>query len=77
MTNILQKQRGGLYTASSAGAVGPGRSYMASGGSELPIASGPLQPFSAVGGRRSLNREARKRELMKITKENQLILKRL
>jgi hypothetical protein len=34
--------------------------------------------LSAVpGGRRSLNREARKRELTKITKENQQILKRL
>jgi hypothetical protein len=30
-----------------------------------------------MGARRSLNRDSRKRELMKITKENQLILKRL
>jgi hypothetical protein len=30
-----------------------------------------------MGARRSLNREARKRELNKITRENQLILKRL
>jgi hypothetical protein len=38
-----------------------------------------LQPLSTPGSgpRRSLNREARKRELMKITKENQMILKRL
>ncbi len=39
-----------------------------------------IQPSTAaptMGGRRSLNREARKRELMKITKENQMILKRL
>ncbi len=36
-----------------------------------------MQPNSSNGGRRSLNRDARKRELMKITKENQLILKRL
>ena len=38
-----------------------------------------LQPLSSttVGARRSLNREARKRELIKITKENQQILKRL
>jgi hypothetical protein len=38
-----------------------------------------LQPLSTPGNgpRRSLNREARKRELMKITKENQMILKRL
>jgi hypothetical protein len=39
-----------------------------------------LQPAltpGAVNPRRSLNREARKRELMKITKENQMILKRL
>lgn len=32
---------------------------------------------STLGGRKSLNREARKRELMKITAENQVILKRL
>lgn len=40
-----------------------------------------IQPLhsaaAATGGRRSLNREARKRELTKITRENQLILKRL
>lgn len=40
-----------------------------------------IQPLhsaaAATGGRRSLNREARKRELNKITRENQLILKRL
>lgn len=33
-------------------------------------------PLTA-GGKRSLNRDARKRELTKITRENQLILKRL
>ena len=33
-------------------------------------------PYTA-GGKRSLNRDARKRELTKITKENQLILRRL
>ena len=38
----------------------------------------PLMSAAAVSsGRRSLNREARKRELTKITRENQLILKRL
>lgn len=36
-----------------------------------------LQQSSSIGNRRSLNRDARKRELMKITKENQMILKRL
>ena len=38
-----------------------------------------LQPAltPSANPRRSLNREARKRELMKITKENQMILKRL
>jgi len=36
-----------------------------------------LQPFTAPGGKRSLNRGARKRELTKITHENQMILKRL
>lgn len=33
--------------------------------------------MTTAGGKRSLNRDARKRELTKITKENQLILKRL
>jgi hypothetical protein len=33
-------------------------------------------PYTA-GGKRSLNRDARKRELTKITRENQLILRRL
>ena len=36
-----------------------------------------LQPAPTVAQRKSLNREARKRELVKITKENQMILKRL
>lgn len=86
MTNILQKQRGTLYTANSAGIVGaPGfnpstsqqRSYlMSQTGAEMTIQ--PLHSAAAAtGGRRSLNREARKRELNKITRENQLILKRL
>lgn len=34
-------------------------------------------PLSTIPNRRSLNREARRRELIKITKENQQILKRL
>jgi len=41
-----------------------------------------LQPSATAtagpgGARKSLNREARKRELVKITRENQQILKRL
>jgi len=77
MTNILQKQRGTLYTANSAGGIGQGqqRSYlMSSTGADMT-----LQPAMTPGAnpRRSLNREARKRDLMKITKENQMILKRL
>ena len=36
-----------------------------------------LQPVASLQQRRSLNREARKRDLVKITKENQMILKRL
>ena len=82
MTNILQKQRGTLYTANSAGVVGASqgpaqRSYlMSSTGMQNDMT---LQPLSTPGNgpRRSLNREARRRELMKITKENQMILKRL
>ena len=37
----------------------------------------PALPSTSIGARRSLNRDHRKKELMKITKENQLILKRL
>lgn len=62
MTNILQKQRGNaVYTASSA----VKQSYF--GGA---YETSQMAPVSQAGGRRSLNRDARKRELMKITKEN-------
>jgi hypothetical protein len=37
----------------------------------------PLHSAGYQGQKRSLNREARKRELTKITRENQMILKRL
>ena len=44
----------------------------------MSTANGVLAPLQTANGpRRSLNRDARKRELMKITKENQMILKRL
>ena len=77
MTNILQKQRGTLYTANSAGGIGQQRSYlMSQTGADMTLQPA-LTPGGAVNPRRSLNREARKRELMKITKENQMILKRL
>ena len=70
MTNILQKQRGNFVAAPPMAA---GKtSYMTS-----MYDSSALQPNSSSGPRRSLNRDARKRELMKITKENQMILKRL
>jgi len=62
MTNILQKQRGNaVYSASINPKIVTGfDSYQ----------STAVQPNSSNGGRRSLNRDARKRELMKITKEN-------
>lgn len=66
MTNILQKQRGNfVHTA------GPVKA------STFQNEQSIIHPVSQTGNRRSLNRDARKRELMKITKENQLILKRL
>ena len=53
-------------------------------GSTLSTGGGPIDPtlstpgvLGNVSNRRSLNREARRRELIKITKENQQILKRL
>lgn len=76
MTNILQKQRGAVYSANAvfngSGSQQRHRSHMMTTQTNEMV----LQPLSA-GQKRSLNREARKRELMKITKENQLILKRL
>ena len=77
MTNILQKQRGQVYTAN---AIVAGQSTMA-GERERSMMAATADGFSAMpytaGGKRSLNRDARKRELTKITKENQLILRRL
>ena len=78
MTNILQKQRKEVYTANAV-TIGD-RSTLGTGNRSLMMstANGVLAPLqTASGARRSLNRDARKRELMKITKENQLILKRL
>lgn len=53
---------------------------MAATGSDLAMSAmqqSSMMPMSAGMPRRSLNRDARKRELMKITKENMQILKRL
>lgn len=65
MTNILQKQRGGLLTANSAQLPPMGKTSIMNQTHEST-----LQPFTAPGGKRSLNRGARKRELTKITHEN-------
>ena len=67
-----------MYTANAV-TIGD-RSTLQTGNRSLMMstANGMLAPLqTANGARRSLNRDARKRELMKITKENQLILKRL
>jgi len=70
MTNILQKQKGNKIYAP---VTGINASYI---GSQGP-ANSSMFHSSSMGPQRSLNRDRRKRELMKITKENQLILKRL
>ena len=94
MTSILQKQRGNLNTANSAGPVvgaafGPNQSQInnnqrsgvmnsTTGAPQgVPAQSNAhevmtIQPSiqTGLGNRKSLNREARKKELMKITKEN-------
>lgn len=67
MTNILQKQRGGLLTANSAQLPPMAKSSVIMNQTH----ESTLQPFTAPGGKRSLNRGARKRELTKITYENQ------
>lgn len=82
MTSILQKQRGTLFSANSAGVVGGGFSQPPGQRSQLNMGSNDmtnmtLQPGPSVMARKSLNREARKRELVKITRENQMILRRL
>jgi len=68
MTNILQKQRGGLLTANSAQL--PPMNPMGKSSIMNQTHESTLQPFTAPGGKRSLNRGARKRELTKITHEN-------
>lgn len=73
MTNILQNPKGISHAnahLSQMNMNNPQASQQAMGMTGVPSA-GAL-PF-----KKSLNREARKRELMKITRENQVILKRL
>ena len=71
MTNILQNPKG-ISNAN------PHISNI--GGVSVQVAQ-PVAPTASAmmypGYKKSLNREARKRELMKITRENQVILKRL
>lgn len=50
---------------------------VSTGQDNMVSVQGSVMPNTALAARRSLNRDARKRELMKITKENQMILKRL
>lgn len=79
MTTILQKQRAGqVYTANSMNKT----SMMGGMMSEQQSVHGNMQSMgmqqsTSIGNRRSLNRDQRKRDLMKITRENQMILKRL
>lgn len=68
MTNILQKQRGQVYTAN---AIVAGQSSMQEREkSMMGNTAGDFGMPLTAGGKRSLNRDARKRELTKITKEN-------
>lgn len=72
MTNILQNAKG------FPGHPGPlpGQAVFAQPATQQSQI-GPTGSAGNLHQKRSLNREARRRELMKITRENQLILKRL
>jgi hypothetical protein len=74
MTNILQKQRGQVYTAN---AIVAGTSSIGGTREHSQMNGGFIDMPMTADGKRSLNRDARKRELTKITRENQLILRRL
>jgi hypothetical protein len=69
MTNILQNPKGISHANPHLSNIG-GVSVQAS---QVAAQQAAIFP----GYKKSLNREARKRELMKITRENQVILKRL
>jgi hypothetical protein len=67
MTNILQNPKGISFANNP-----PSTSVLPSIHVNQPLAT-----MSQLVTRKSLNRESRKRELLKITKENQAFLKRL
>lgn len=74
MTNILQNPQGISHANAHLSTMQAGTSNMGA------TSSHQMAQTSSVGNiqfKKSLNREARKRELMKITRENQVILKRL
>lgn len=74
MTNILQNPKGISHANAHLNTLG--NPTMQSQG--LEAGQSAMNPTaSQIGFKKSLNREARKRELMKITRENQVILKRL
>ena len=70
MTNILQNPKGISHANAHLSTMQGGGSIQGQGMNGVPSTT-------QLGFKKSLNREARKRELMKITRENQVILKRL
>lgn len=77
MTNILQNPKGISHANDHMGST----MMQLNQQQEAADPNGTGSQFAAGGSlfayKKSLNREARKRELMKITRENQVILKRL
>ena len=67
MTNILQNPKGPSHA----------NAHLTASVATNSAAASSLVSSSQAAFKKSLNREARKRELMKITRENQVILKRL
>ena len=79
MTNILQNPKGISHANAHLSTMqGGGGGPTISTQQNHEINEHGVNPgATALGFKKSLNREARKRELMKITRENQVILKRL
>ena len=73
MTSILQNQTGAGYTQPNIAQI----AIDAENRTQSQFYTASQQANSSTMGRKSLNRDARKRELMKITMENQKILQRL
>jgi len=73
MTNILQNPKGPSHANANLNLIAGSSGVTSS----QQVGSAAMMSTTNAQFKKSLNREARKRELMKITRENQVILKRL